>query len=586
MFFAQDIGLTFPALAGANFLRVNFMSQTNVETFRQLIDEIPGASGAIEGKVVKGRILSIEKDNVLIDIGQTEGRVPLREFVRPGQNIEVKSGDVVEVYLERLEDRYGEAILSREKAKREEVWQVFEQAFAEARQVEGAIVERVNGGFKVDLGGIIAFLPKSHIDAKSMGEQNQLFNVNQMFAILNMDRQRGNIVVSRRKIMEGSRAEARSEIVANLSEGQIVTGVVKGIKDYGVFVDLGGIDALIHITDMSWERLNHPSELFEVGATVSAKVIRFDREKHHISLGIKQMSSDPWEGIEERYKVKNVYKGIVSNVADFGAFVQLEKGVEGLVHVSEMSWTKKNVNPHKFVEINQEVSVMVLDVDYQRRRISLGMKQCTENPWDKLVEDLKVGKEIEAPVKNVTNFGLFVGLSDDIDGIVKLSDLSWSNNGEEEIKKYNKGDVIKVKVLEMDAENERVSLGIKQLTEDPFEGAIGEIKKGVIVKCSAQKILETGIEVLLPNGLVGFIKKTELAKERTKQKPTFFNVGDEIEAKVIQVDKNHRQINLSVKAKEVDENKQAMAGYTNQETGASLGDILGVAISQAREEEK
>jgi len=554
------------------------------ESFAALLEESFGSADSLEGTVVKGRILSIDNDQVLIDVGlKSEGRVALKEFAVPGQPIELKVGDTVEVYLERMEDKNGEAVLSREKAKREEAWTLLEKSFTDQSRVTGIIFGRVKGGFTVDLNGAVAFLPGSQVDIRPVRDITPLMGTPQPFQILKMDRSRGNIVVSRRAVLEESRAEARSELVASLKEGQILQGVVKNITDYGAFVDLGGVDGLLHVTDIAWRRINHPSEALQIGQTVTVQVIRFNPETQRISLGMKQLEADPWEGVEAKYPPQAKFKGRVTNITDYGAFVELEPGIEGLVHVSEMSWTKKNVHPGKIVSTSQEVEVMVLDVDPVKRRISLGLKQTMQNPWEAFVEKFPGGTELEGEVKNITEFGLFVGLPGDIDGMVHLSDLDWNTPGEQAIQEYKKGDQVKVKVLDVDVEKERISLGIKQLASDPFENAAAGVKKGDVVTCTVTQITEGGIEVEVGEGFTGFIRKSDLSRERSEQRPDRFAVGEKVDAKVTQVDRGSRKIGLSIKAKEVEEEKSAMAEYGSSDSGASLGDILGAALKRKQQ---
>jgi len=551
------------------------------ESFAALLEESLGTSEALEGTVVKGRVISVENDFATIDVGlKAEGRVPLKEFASPGQPAELKPGDTVEVFLERMEDKNGEAMLSREKAKREEAWIQLEKSFNDGQRVQGVIFGRVKGGFTVDLNGAVAFLPGSQVDIRPVRDITPLLGTPQPFQILKMDRSRGNIVVSRRAVLEESRAEARSELVANLKEGQVLQGVVKNITDYGAFVDLGGVDGLLHVTDIAWRRIGHPSEALQIGQTVNVQVIRFNPDTQRISLGMKQLEADPWEGIEAKYPVSAKFTGRVTNITDYGAFVELEPGIEGLVHVSEMSWTKKNVHPGKIVSTSQEVEVMVLDVDPQKRRVSLGLKQCLANPWDDFSDKYPTGTELEGEVKNITEFGLFVGLPGDIDGMVHLSDLDWNRSGEEAVKDFKRGDMVKVKVLDVDVEKERISLGIKQLEGDPFEEAAGTVKRGQIVTATVTQVTDGGIEVEVADGVTGFIRKAELSRDRSEQRPERFAVGEKVDAKVTTVDKNSRKISLSIKQLEIAEEKEAMAEYGSSDSGASLGDILGAALKQ------
>ncbi|WGF89987.1 30S ribosomal protein S1 [Marinivivus vitaminiproducens] len=559
----------------------------SMEDFAALLDESLSERDRLEGTVVKGRIIAIDNEEALVDVGlKAEGRVPLKEFATPGQPPEVKVGDQVEVYVERFENRSGEAVLSREKAKREESWNRLENAFQTTDKVQGAIFGRVKGGFAVDLGGAVAFLPGSQVDIRPVRDVGHLLNKQEPFQILKMDRRRGNIVVSRRAVLEESRAEQRAELLSTLKEGQILQGVVKNITDYGAFVDLGGLDGLLHVTDISWRRVNHPTEVLGVGQNVTVQVIRFNRETQRISLGMKQLEADPWEGVELKYPVNTRFKGRVTNITDYGAFVELEPGVEGLVHVSEMSWTKKNVHPGKIVSTSQEVEVMVLEVDSEKRRISLGLKQCMENPWELFIEQHPVGSVIEGEVKNITEFGLFVGVDAEIDGMVHLSDLSWDEPGEEAVKNYAKGDLVRAQVLDVDVEKERVSLGMKQLSEDPFKLAITGVKRGDRVTTTVTEVTPQGLEVSLPGGAVGFIRRSELSRDRDEQRPDRFAVGEKLDAKVMQIDQVGRRLIMSPKALEIEDERQAMQEYGSSDSGASLGDILGAAIRQKQEQER
>jgi small subunit ribosomal protein S1 len=555
------------------------------ESFAALLDETLGKTDSFEGTVVKGTVISVDNDAAVIDVGlKSEGRVALKEFAQQGQPPQIAVGDVVEVYVDRVEDKHGEAVLSREKAKREEAWSALERAFNEQQRVTGVIFGKVKGGFTVDLSGAVAFLPGSQVDIRPVRDISPLMGTPQPFQILKMDRSRGNIVVSRRAVLEESRAEARSELVANLKEGQVLEGVVKNITDYGAFVDLGGVDGLLHVTDIAWRRINHPSEALQIGQTVKVQVIRFNPETQRISLGMKQLQADPWEGVELKYPVGAKYPGRVTNITDYGAFVELEPGIEGLVHVSEMSWTKKNVHPGKIVSTSQEVEVMVLDVDPNKRRISLGLKQCLENPWEGFTEKHPPGTELEGEIKNITEFGLFVGLPGDIDGMVHMSDIAWDKPGEQAIQEFKKGDVVRVKVLDVDVDKERISLGMKQLAEDPFEKGAAEVRKGQVVTGTVTGVSDAGVEVSVGEGLNGFIRKADLSRDRSEQRPERFAEGEKLDAKVISVDRSSRKVQLSIKAREMDEEKKAMADYGSSDSGASLGDILGAALRKAREE--
>ena len=562
------------------------MSKSALDEFEALLSESFGDEVSIEGSVVKGTIISIEGDSALIDVGlKSEGRVSLREFTSPGQEHGLKAGDLVEVYVERMEDRNGEAMLSREKARREEAWVILERAFEAQERVDGTIFGRVKGGFTVDLEGATAFLPGSQVDIRPVKDIGHLLGISQPFLILKMDRRRGNIVVSRRAVLEESRTEARSELVANLQEGQTLQGVVKNITDYGAFVDLGGVDGLLHVTDIAWRRINHPSEALTIGQSVDVQVIRFNAETQRISLGMKQLEDDPWSNVDTKYPIESRFSGRVTNITDYGAFVELEPGIEGLVHVSEMSWTKKNVHPGKIVSTSQEVEIVVLDVDASKRRISLGLKQCLPNPWDEFLKNHPVGSEIEGEIKNITEFGLFIGLSGEIDGMAHFSDLDWERPGEEAINDYSKGENVKAKVLDIDPEKERISLGIKQLTEDPFTTGAATIRKGIIVTTTVTKLLDTGIEVTIGDNMAGFIRMSELSRDRSEQRADRFAVGEKVDAKVTQIDQKNRKVTLSIKAREIEEEKKAMAEYGSSDSGASLGDILGAALRQKEEDQ-
>src|ERR1700736_89975 len=555
------------------------------DSFASLLEESIGAGNGLEGSVLKGVVVSVENDFALIDVGlKSEGRVQLKEFAAPGQKSDIKIGDTVEVYLERMEDKNGEAVLSREKARREEAWTQLEKTFKENQRVTGIIFGRVKGGFTVDLSGAVAFLPGSQVDIRPVRDVTPLLGTPQPFQILKMDRSRGNIVVSRRAVLEESRAEARSELVSSLKEGQILTGVVKNITDYGAFVDLGGVDGLLHVTDIAWRRVNHPSEALQIGQSVKVQVIRFNSDTQRISLGMKQLEADPWEGVAAKFPAGAKFKGRVTNITDYGAFVELEPGIEGLVHVSEMSWTKKNVHPGKIVSTSQEVEVMVLDVDPQKRRISLGLKQTLANPWEAFLEEHPVGSEIEGEVRNITEFGLFVGLPGEIDGMVHLNDIDWSRPGEEAINNYRRGEVVRIKVLDVDVEKERISLGIKQLAADPFESGMAKLKKGEILTGTVAAITDGGVEVTIGDGVLGFIRKSELSRDRSEQRPDRFAVGEKVDAKVTAIDRATRKVTLSIKAREMDEEKRAMAEFGSSDSGASLGDILGAAIRRRQGE--
>ena len=552
------------------------------DDFSALLDESLGGRDFMEGQVVQGKVVAIEKDIAIIDVGlKTEGRVSLKEFGDEEGKPPIKVGDTVEVFLERVENAMGEAVLSRDKARREEAWTRLEAVYEKNEPVMGAIVGRVKGGFTVDLGGASAFLPGSQVDIRPVRDVGPLMGKEQPFAILKMDRPRGNIVVSRRAILEEARAEQRTELVSQLQEGEVREGVVKNITDYGAFVDLGGIDGLLHVTDMSWKRVNHPSQVLAVGDTVKVQIVKINPDTQRISLGMKQLQSDPWDGVEAKYPVGAKFTGRITNITDYGAFVELEAGVEGLVHVSEMSWTKKNVHPGKIVSTSQEVEVVVLDVDPSKRRVSLGLKQAMANPWDAFVAAHPVGSTVEGEVKNATEFGLFIGLENDIDGMVHLSDLDWAVSGEEAIAKYNKGDMVKAKVLDVDVEKERISLGIKQLAGDPMTG--DTFRKGQTVTATVTEVTTGGIEVRFGEDdapMSAFIRKSDLSRDRADQRPERFAVGDRVDAQITTLDKAARRVSLSIKALEMVEEKEAIEKFGSSDSGASLGDILGAALRE------
>ena len=551
-----------------------------VESFAELFAKQIELDDKIEGKVVKGTVISIDKDMINIDVGyKAEGRINVREFVGKDKSASPKVGDIVEVYLERVENKNGEAILSREKARREESWETLEKASEIKEKVTGTIFGRVKGGFSVDLDGAIAFLPGSQVDVRPTRDSHHLVGSSQLFHILKMDRRRGNIVVSRRSVLEESRAEAKAELVSTMEEGQILEGIIKNITDYGAFVDLGEVDGLLHVTDISWKRISHPSEALSIGQKVKVQVIKFNPETQRISLGMKQLEEDPWDVAQNKYKVKDKFSGRVTNITDYGAFVELESGIEGLVHVSEMSWTKKNMQPGKIVSTSEEVEVVVLEIDSAKRRISLGMKQCKPNPWLDLQENHKIGSEVEGEVKSITEFGLFIGLPGDMDGLIHLSDLAWNSSGEDIISNFKKGDLVKAKLLEIDVDKERVSLGVKQLTKDPMANN-KDLVKGNIVTSVIKSITEKGLHVEISEGVNGFVKKSELAKERGDQRVDRFAVDEKIDGRIMSIDSNTREVNLSIKALQVAEEKQAMKDYGSVDSGASLGDILGAALEK------
>ena len=567
-----------------NIKKLNTEENINVEeSFEELFLKENEKDEKLVGTVIKGTVLNIEKEMVIVDVGyKAEGRIPVREFMAKDDKKLPKVGDLVDVYLERVENKYGEAVLSREKARREEAWEKLEVALNKKEKVTGTIFGRVKGGFTVDLGGAIAFLPGSQVDVRPTRDLQHLIGSSQPFHLLKMDRRRGNIVVSRRSVLEENRAEAKAELVSNISEGQVLEGIVKNITDYGAFVDLGDADGLLHVTDISWKRINHPSEELSVGQKIKVQVIKFNADTQRISLGMKQLQEDPWMIAKEKYKLNKKVVGRVTNITDYGAFVELESGIEGLVHVSEMSWTRKNMQPGKIVSTSEEVEVMVLELDSEKRRISLGMKQCKENPWESLQKDFKIGQVVEGEVKSITEFGLFIGLGDDVDGLIHLSDLDWSSPGEEAIKKHKKGDLVKAKLLEIDIEKERVSLGIKQLTDDPMK-ARKDLKKGKVVTCIIKEITNKEMLVEISDGIRGMIKKSELAKERSEQRLDRFALEEKVDARIVSLDLSKREVSLSIKALEVEEEKKVLEHYGSLDSGASLGDILGAALEKAQD---
>ena len=558
----------------------NKQEKTEVESFADLFAEQIKIDEKKEGQVVKGTIISIENDMMVIDVGyKAEGKINVREFSGKGNSKLPVEGDIIDVYLEKVENRNGEAVLSREKARREESWGTLEKASEDKEKVNGTIFGRVKGGFSVDLDGAIAFLPGSQVDVRPTRDANHLVGSTQLFHILKMDRRRGNIVVSRRSVLEESRAEAKAELVSTMEEGQVLEGIIKNITDYGAFVDLGDVDGLLHVTDISWKRISHPTEALSIGQKVKVQVIKFNSDTQRISLGMKQLEEDPWEIAQNKYNVDDKFTGRVTNITDYGAFVELESGIEGLVHVSEMSWTKKNMQPGKIVSTSEEVEVKVLEIDSEKRRISLGMKQCKPNPWLDLQKNYKIGAEVEGEVKSITEFGLFIGLPGEMDGLIHLSDLDWNSSGEDLISNFKKGDIIKAKLLEIDIEKERVSLGIKQLTQDPMEGN-NKLSKGNVVTSVIKSITEKGLHVEISEGVNGFVKKSELSKERSDQRVDRFAVDEKIDSRILSVDSKSREVSLSIKALQVAEEKQALKDYGSVDSGASLGDILGAALEE------
>ena len=555
------------------------------DDFAKMLDEQLGGAddGGFEGRVVKGTVTAIENGMAHIDVGlKSEGRVDLKEFQRSESETAPGVGDEVEVYVDRVENAEGEAMLSRDRARREAAWDKLENEFGEGKRVEGRIFGRVKGGFTVDLDGAVAFLPGSQVDIRPVRDVTPLMDMAQPFQILKMDRRRGNIVVSRRAVLEETRAEQRSELIDKLAEGQVIDGVVKNITDYGAFVDLGGIDGLLHVTDMSYKRVNHPSEMIEIGQTVTVQIIRINEDTQRISLGMKQLESDPWDGVSAKYPVGMKMTGTVTNITEYGAFVEIEPGIEGLVHVSEMSWTKKNVHPGKIVSTSQEVEVMVLEVDSEKRRISLGLKQAQRNPWEEFAEKHPVGSKVEGEVKNATEFGLFIGLDGDVDGMVHMSDIAWGISGEDALALHRKGEQVEAVVLDVDTDKERISLGMKQLEKGaPTEaGAAGTVRKGETVTVTILEVRDGGLEVQVgEDGATGFIKRSDLGRDRDEQRPDRFQVGGKVDALVIGFDRSKKP-NFSIKARQIAEEKEAVAQFGSSDSGASLGDILGEALKK------
>lgn len=562
------------------------------DDFAAMLNETLGDADSFEGRVVHGTVTGIENDMAVIDVGlKSEGRVPLREFAAPGQKADLKIGDEVEVYVDRVENVHGEAMLSRDRARREAAWDKLETEFSKTTRVEGVIFGRVKGGFTVDLNGAVAFLPGSQVDIRPVRDVTPLMDIPQPFQILKMDRKRGNIVVSRRAVLEETRAEQRSGLILSLAEGQIIDGVVKNITDYGAFVDLGGIDGLLHVTDLSYKRVGHPSEVLNIGDTVKVQIIRINKDTQRISLGMKQLESDPWDGASAKYPIGAKLTGRVTNITEYGAFVELEPGIEGLVHVSEMSWTKKNVHPGKIVSTSQEVDVMVLEVDSEKRRISLGLKQAQANPWEAFAAAHPIGSTVEGEVKNATEFGLFIGLDNDVDGMVHMSDIAWGVSGEDALNLHRKGETVEAVVLDIDAEKERISLGMKQLERGgPSAGGIAaagdKLNKNAVVTVTVLEVRDAGLEVQQgDDGATGFIKRTDLGRDRDEQRPERFQVGQKFDAMVTGFDRSKKPT-FSIKAMQISEEKQAVAQYGSSDSGATLGNILGEALKARTDAEK
>ena len=558
----------------------NANNTSESESFADLLAESFAENSRIEGSVVKGKVISIENDVAVVDVGlKSEGRISIKEFNSLGNEITINAGDLVDVYIEKIEGRNGDTVLSREKAKREEAWTILEVAHDKQEKVNGVIFGKVKGGFTVDLEGATAFLPGSQVDIRPIKDLSTIMGGPQSFMILKMDRKRGNIVVSRRAVLEESRAEAKSELVSTLGEGKVLNGIVKNITDYGAFIDLGGVDGLLHVTDIAWKRVLHPSEVLKLGDTITVQIIKFNSETQRISLGMKQLQDDPWNSIDDKYPIGSKTKGRITNITDYGAFVELDEGIEGLVHITEISWTKKNIHPGKIVSTSEQVEVMILDIEESKRRISLGLKQCVENPWEAFNNKYSVGSELEGEIKNITDFGIFIEASEQIDGLVHLSDISWEGNTEEMLNKFKKGDQVKTKILDISVENERISLGIKQLEADPFADSSLKLKRGNIITCVVEDVHEQGLDVEISDGVKGFIRKSELSRDREEQRPDRFAKGDKVDAQITNVDKKSRKIALSIKAREILEEKKAMKDYGSSDSGATLGDILGVALN-------
>ena len=551
-----------------------------VENFRELLEASLPEFKYKEGQIIKGTVLSIVNETVVVDVGlKAEGRIPIKEFHSPGEEHSVVVGDKYDVYLEKLENKEGEALLSRERARKEESWSNLERLQDKKEQVMGVITGRVKGGFAVDINGAVAFLPGSQVDLKPIKDISPLLNKPQPMIILKMDKLRGNIVVSRRVLLEESRKADRSKLLSDINEGDKLKGCVKNITDYGVFVDLGGMDGLIHVTDLSWERVNHPSEMFNIGTEIEVIVTKYDKENNRISLGLKQLTEDPWKKVKDLYKVGSKIKSRISSIADYGAFIELEKGVEGLIHTSEMSWVNKNINPNSILKIGEDVEVKILEIDNQKRRISLGLKQCHDNPWDDFASKNKIGDIAEGKIKNITDFGMFVELTPELDGLIHTSDISWEESEEKAIQKFKVDENIKYKILEIDVEKERVSLGIKQLTKNTKES---DKLLNTIVTCLIDKIDVNKVFVTFEKDSKGFIKKSNLAKLKTEQNTSRFAVKEKIDAKVIKKISKDNTYELSVKDLEIQEEKKALKEFGSSSSGASIGDIIGAALEEGK----
>src|SRR6188472_2546795 len=548
------------------------------ESFAQLFESSIANQRIRAGMILTGLVVDVGEDMVIVNVGlKSEANIPLEQFKNERGEIEVKAGDSIEVALDAMEDGTGETRLSRDKAKRARTWTRLEESFNKSEIVTGTITGRVKGGFTVEIDNVRAFLPGSLVDVRPVRDTAYLEGKSLEFKVIKLDQKRNNVVVSRRAVVEQEFSAERSALMDNLQEGTVLKGVVKNLTDYGAFVDLGGIDGLLHITDMAWKRVKHPSEVVKVGDEIDVRILKFDRERSRVSLGLKQLGADPWENIARRYPPNTRVFGKVTNIADYGAFVEIEDGVEGLVHVSEMDWTNKNVNPSKVVHTGQEVEVMVLDIDEERRRISLGIKQCQANPWKEFSDNYNRGDKVTGQIKSITDFGIFIGLSGGIDGLVHLSDISWDLPGEEAVRNYQKGQQVEAMVLSIDPERERISLGIKQLAKDPFSAWIAEHPKNSIVKGSVREVDAKGAIIDLGGGVEGHLRASELSRDRVEDARTVLKVGDEVEAKFTNVDRKSRTIALSIKAKEIHEEAEAVQNYRTGEsssTGTSLGDLL------------
>jgi small subunit ribosomal protein S1 len=551
------------------------------ESFAELFEQSIASQRIRPGTILNGLIVEVGQDYVIVNVGlKSEAVIPSDQFKNEKGEIEVQVGETVEVALDSVEDGSGETRLSREKAKRARTWTRLETAFEKQEVVTGTITGRVKGGFTVEIDNVRAFLPGSLVDVRPVRDPSYLENKPLEFKVIKLDQKRNNVVVSRRAVVEQEYIAERSALLDNLQEGAAVKGVVKNLTDYGAFVDLGGIDGLLHITDMAWKRVKHPSEVVKVGEEIDVRILKFDRERQRVSLGLKQLGADPWQNIARRYPANTRLFGKVTNIADYGCFVEIEEGVEGLVHVSEMDWTNKNVNPAKVVHVGQEVEVMVLDIDEERRRISLGIKQCKTNPWKEFAENYNRGDKVSGQIKSITDFGIFIGLAGGIDGLVHLSDISWDLPGEEAVRSYQKGQQVDAMVLSIDPERERISLGVKQLAKDPFSAYIADHPKGSIVRGTVREVDAKGAIVDLGNGVDGQLRASELSRDRVEDARLLLKVGDEVEAKFTNVDRKGRSISLSIKAKDIHEEQEAMQNYrTDSPTGTSLGDLLKEQIS-------